>query len=148
MSEVLRQKGIRGDAGTLRHYLNEVAEIDFGTEGNAPTVRLKDGQSGAGACLGCADTPCMKKRPIEGQLPAAFKSFPGDPSQEVCPTQALHWNETTKAIEVTSDCVGCGLCAVRCPYGAIYLKDGAKAVVTKPEASALIRSTAQGAFAG
>jgi Fe-S-cluster-containing hydrogenase component 2 len=148
MSEILRQKGARSDVGTSRHYRGEIAEIDFGTEGKAPTVKLKDGQSGLGACLGCADTPCMKKSPIENQLPAAFKSFPGDPSQEVCPTQALRWNETSKVIEVSSDCIGCGLCAVRCPYGAIYLKDGATATVTKPEASQLIGGKDQKSDAG
>ena len=138
MSEILRQKGSRSDIGTARRYGGEIAEIDFGADGQPATVRLKDGRSGVGACLGCADTPCMKKPSIENQLPDAFASFPGDPSQEVCPTQALRWNETLKLIEITSDCIGCGLCAARCPYGAIYLENGAAARVGKPEASKLI----------
>jgi Fe-S-cluster-containing hydrogenase component 2 len=148
MSEILRQKGSRGNVGTARQYRGEIAEIDFGAEGKAATVKLKDGQSGVGACLGCADTPCMKKPPIENQLPDAFASFPGDPSQEVCPTQALRWNDTSKIIEVTSDCIGCGLCAARCPYGAIYLENGATATVIKPPESKLIGGDDRKAIAG
>jgi ferredoxin len=136
VSEILRHRSEQAGAGTFRRYLDDVFEIDFGTGQKAPVVTLKSGANGAGLCLGCFDIPCAKKERRESQLPLGFEDFPGDPSQDVCPTQALRWNDAAKAIEISVDCIGCGLCVVRCPYGAITF-DGSLAKVMAPEPSAL-----------
>lgn len=140
MAEILRQQRPSGGGGTLRRYPSEVVDIDFGAGAAAPIVTLADGRAGRGACLGCRDTPCMVKRLTEERLPG-LEHFPGDPSPEVCPTRALRWNEETGAVEVTSACIGCGLCAVRCPYGAIYLEGGSAATVLTGESPTSLETT-------
>lgn len=142
MSEILQQKRKSGQSGTIRSYTSDVANIDFGGGAVPPTITLADGLTGQGACLGCRDTPCMLKVPDEAQVPAAFESFPGEPSLDVCPTQALKWDEKCSSIEViASDCIGCGLCVVRCPYGAIYLEGGKAAKVLTGNVSGSIGIT-------
>ena len=49
---------------------------------------------------------------------------------EVCPTQAIGWSNETRSVQIDdASCIGCGLCAARCPYGAITLdKDGVAVV--------------------
>lgn len=60
-------------------------------------------------CFQCDDAACVK----------------------VCPVEALRRNETTDAIEVDEDrCIGCGLCAIACPFGHMAY-DRAKHVAVK-----------------
>lgn len=133
MSEVLHHKSSRRSAGRARSYVAEVTTIDFGPGGGHPTVILSDGRSGDGSCLGCYDTPCIEKPPSESVVATALESFPGDPSNAVCPTDAITWNQARQIVQVDPGaCIGCGLCVVRCPYGALYLeKDDAATVLTQ-----------------
>lgn len=51
--------------------------------------------------------------------------------QEVCPVEAIFRDENTSAILVNEDtCIGCRLCAIACPIGAIYL-DPEKGTILK-----------------
>lgn len=72
----------------------------------------------------------MEKDDSELVLFGALDAFPGDPSRDVCPTRAIRWDgENATAFVVADDCIGCGLCVSRCPYGAISLGDGLTAIV-------------------
>ena len=63
-------------------------------------------------------------------LGGKLREFPGDPTRDVCPTDAIDWNEAGEIPAIdTEKCIGCGLCAVRCPYGAIWLSSDGVAVV-------------------
>jgi Fe-S-cluster-containing hydrogenase component 2 len=54
-----------------------------------------------GICMQCTDAPCM----------------------EVCPTGALHRVCSTAPVLVDPDrCVGCRICSLACPFGAIHYK--------------------------
>ena len=44
-------------------------------------------------------------------------------NDNVCPTDAISIQEKSICID-NNKCIGCGLCAVRCPVGAIYIKNG------------------------
>jgi hypothetical protein len=67
----------------------------------------------------------MEKEDNELALFGALDAFPGDPSRDVCPTRAINWDEEQfAAVVVADDCIGCGLCISRCPYGAISLANG------------------------
>ena len=57
-------------------------------------------------------------------------AFPSDPSCDVCPTDAINWDATGEMPTIEAEsCIGCGLCAVNCPYGAISLSPDGIAVV-------------------
>ena len=72
-------------------------------------------------------------------LPGALDSFPGDPSRDVCPTKAIRWNtESSSALIAADECIGCGLCIARCPYGAISLVDALTARVEMTDPDGLI----------
>lgn len=86
---------------------------------------LSDGKSEwTAACLGCADRPCMTYTEEELRFDAV-REFPASPENTVCPVGALSWNEIRNRPEIAaSACLGCGLCAARCPISAIYFADG------------------------
>ncbi|MGP6191605.1 MAG: 4Fe-4S dicluster domain-containing protein [Vulcanimicrobiaceae bacterium] len=148
MSEVLRPKVSRGRAGTARTYSATVQELNFGPGGTAPTVTLVDGRSGTGSCLGCHDTPCMEKSRDELALAEPLSSFPGDPTLDVCPTKALSWDEKHQRISVNSaQCIGCGLCVSRCPYGGMYLGEERIAVILADDPDRLARDKPSPAIA-
>lgn len=53
-------------------------------------------------CIQCEDKTCMK----------------------VCPTDALFWDKEKGYVELhKDDCIGCGLCVVKCAYDAIAFED-------------------------
>ncbi len=81
----------------------------------------------------------MEKDASELTLFGALDDFPGDPSLDVCPTKAIRWNgENASAFIVAGDCIGCGLCISRCPYGAISLADGIAARVETADPDGLV----------
>lgn len=130
MSEVIPHKKVIDRTSKLRMYRSQVETIDFSIGERPVIVRLADGSEGRGTCLGCHNAPCMLFGPADAVLPETLTEFPGDPSQKVCPTEAIFWNDhgTTIAIDSNS-CIGCGICVARCPYGAISLSDEGRAVV-------------------
>lgn len=130
MSEVVPHKKVLSRAGKVRDCRARVERLDFDKGARPVKVRLSDGTEGRGTCLGCHDTPCMTLGPGDTVLPEALSDFPGDPAREVCPTRALSWNDGSEVIVVNADaCIGCGLCAARCPYGAISVTADGKALV-------------------
>ena len=83
-------------------------------------------------CLGCPDQPCVKFEGEELAIPARIDA-PYSPDPAVCPTDAIGAT-TSGTVSVDPDaCIGCGLCVVRCPVGAIYLDPNqVVAVVSRP----------------
>lgn len=80
------------------------------------------------SCLSCVFPYCMKYRDDEVKFCSkTFKEFPIDANKFVCPPGALTWKKDKIYPQIDQSlCINCGLCASRCPVGAIYLhKDGA-----------------------
>ena len=138
MSELVPHKKTIDRPGKLREYRPLPKLLDF-AEGSRPVkVSLANGKQGRGTCLGCHDAPCMMLGLSNTTVPETLAEFPGDPGREVCPTRAISWNNAREAVVVNADsCIGCGLCAVRCPYGAISFTDKGKAVVESADPDGL-----------
>lgn len=80
-------------------------------------------------CLSCANPRCMhfSDREIECEY---VNGFPSDKSINVCPVDAIAWdNEGHVPIIDAQKCINCGICASRCPVGAIYFTDQEKPAV-------------------
>jgi len=138
MSDFVVHKGTRKAGTFARHYGADVAEVHYEHETRTAIV-LADGRSGAGSCLGCGSAPCMEKDDSELTLFGALDAFPGDPSRDVCPTRAIRWDgDASAAYVVADDCIGCGLCISRCPYGAISLPNGLTASVETADPDGLV----------
>lgn len=138
MSDFVVHKG-RREAGTFaRHYGTDATNVHY-EHGERTTVMLGDGRMGTGTCLGCGSAPCMEKDGSELTLFGTLDAFPGDPSRDVCPTKAIRWDAgKSAAFVVADDCIGCGLCIARCPYGAISLVDGLTARVETANPDVLV----------
>ena len=129
MPDVVPHKQALRRQGRLR-WFHASPEVILFEPGQAPEIRFADGSQGTATCLGCHDAPCMELTEAQLSLGGTLEEFPGDPSRDVCPTDAIHWDETGEfpAID-TENCIGCGLCAIRCPYGAISLSSDGVALV-------------------
>lgn len=65
-----------------------------------------DGEEHLAACVRCPDTPCRSTGP--------------DSADDVCPVAALEISQADGSVLVSADCVGCGICVIRCPVGALH----------------------------
>lgn len=140
MSDFVIHMGARKPGFLERQYGARAKELQH-APGSSTTTFLADGRHGRGTCLGCGSAPCMQKDEKELALFGALDTFPGDPSLDVCPTRAITWDHDTKSASIdANDCIGCGLCIKRCPYGAISMTDGLKAHVETDDPDGLLIS--------
>jgi hypothetical protein len=129
------------DPKTLRSYTSEIDQILY-AENKRPLVILNGDILGEGVCLGCVDIPCIKKPAEELQLNGVLSHFPSDPNLDVCPTLAITWDIIEKVAVVDPNmCIGCGLCVIRCPFGAINLNVDLIATVHKDDPNNLINES-------
>jgi len=73
-----------------------------------------DNRSRKIACLACPEKFCLDFSENELKYNHIFLN--------VCPTKAISFSGNTSVIDY-DNCMGCGLCAIRCPYGAIKFND-------------------------
>ena len=141
MSDLVPHKRTISHSGRLR-WLNADPETIFFDPGNPARIRFTDGGLGVATCLGCHDAPCMELTEAELRIAGALNSFPGNPSVEVCPTEAIAWDEAGEVPTIDPNlCMGCGLCAIRCPYGAITLGPTGVAVVEGDDPARITNTT-------
>ena len=77
-------------------------------------------------CLRCPDAPCVRFSVEELESASYTMSFDRNPV--VCPFDALAIDRQSATPHIKENCVGCGLCAARCPAGAIAIVQGHAAV--------------------
>lgn len=97
--------------------------IELGAERTlfASTTLTATGSSQfASACLGCPDQPCARFTEVELARETSVES-PYTPDPAVCPTYAISRGVGGTMMVDADNCLGCGLCVVRCPVGAVYL---------------------------
>ena len=129
MSVVLRHKKELGRQGRLLSVAKKLEFIHV-TPNTRSVWHMDGGKAGKATCLGCHDVPCISFREQSFDLGGELREFPGDPSKDVCPVDAIDWKEGGETVEIDNDrCVGCGLCALQCPYGAITLNENGIAKV-------------------
>jgi ferredoxin len=74
-------------------------------------------------CVGCFNIPC-----IEAEV--------GNRLIDVCPVGAISINPKDSTISISEACISCGLCAIRCPVGAItWTEQGVPSVISAPNES-------------
>ena len=84
-------------------------------------------------CIRCANPRCMFFSNDEVSC-HSIENFPSDRRRDVCPVNAIKWDETTGFPLVdTNQCLSCGICVSRCPVGALYFSnDGELNINTEP----------------
>lgn len=88
--------------------------------GRAGVARFADGTSSYTSCLRCPDPPCMFFGHAE-VVSASLPDFPADRNPAVCPAEAISRPDGgAPSIDATA-CMLCGVCASRCPAGAIRM---------------------------
>lgn len=131
MSDVIPLRDRPSPPGGRLAYRNDPVSITF-SPNSQPQLCFADGTQHPASCLGCQDAPCMELAEADASVgDRNLPHFPQDPSGEVCPVDAMTWNRVVYGPIIDADkCVGCGLCAVSCPYGAIALsqEDGVAVV--------------------
>jgi len=96
-------------------------------------LHLSDNTTTCGTCLRCPNMPCLKFANAEITLPT-LNAFPCDSNNDVCPTGAITWPLNSETPIINSElCIGCGLCASRCPSHAIYYTDDGTAKINIEE---------------
>ena len=88
-----------------------------------PTFMIVDGEKILMGCLCCPDKPCISYHHDE----ISNSILPMD--RNVCVKSAIVFNPESEHIQITEDCIGCGFCIFRCPFGVIYHNGSEKARV-------------------
>jgi len=96
--------------------------------GKRTVVHFSNGKSTYASCLRCPNTPCSKLAPGE-TIPSNFDRFPADRNSHTCAALAITGNVNGAPIIDPDRCIMCGVCASRCPVGAIRLEPGRGAFV-------------------
>lgn len=87
------------------------------------------------SCVGCHNPPCLRFSPDELKLTEPrLRKFPVDADDSVCPVNAIVWEREERVPKILSErCINCGICARRCPFGAIF-SDGKTGIINNDEA--------------
>lgn len=89
-------------------------------QGKPSMLRFSDGSASPTTCLRCPSAPCMTFREDE-VVSASLPEFPADRTPSACPSGAItRANGDTPSID-SAACMLCGVCASRCPVGAIRM---------------------------
>ena len=130
----------RESGRATRTYRAPAMAVDY--SGGTAQVTLRGDTVGAAVCLGCYDAPCMVANQPSLPAQSPLENFPADSTTEVCPWDAIQWSASTGLAEIDrANCIGCGLCAARCPYGAITMDSDGTAVVQSDDVDRLTRLT-------
>ncbi|MDD3906221.1 MAG: 4Fe-4S binding protein [Candidatus Omnitrophica bacterium] len=115
---------------TQKHLLLGKTPITVNWSVGCPNkIGFDDRQVHDGTCLRCKDSPCIKYSTEEIAL-KKLSRFPINTTCDLCPTDAIKWPyESESPIIDEKLCIGCGLCASRCPAFAIYFNSDEVAII-------------------
>ncbi|HRG62946.1 MAG TPA: 4Fe-4S binding protein [Burkholderiales bacterium] len=93
-------------------------------EDGQPSVISTESNVINGSCIQCNTPSCMMFSPNEVNN-NLIENFAADNDLMVCHVEAMSWDNTVELPVIDIDkCIMCGLCAQRCPTGAIFYLDG------------------------
>ena len=120
MSKILNQKNYKQSILLMKsdERILEILHVP-----NKPSILKRTQSSCSACCISCVTPYCMKYLPEEITPQSKyFNAFPVDVNDNVCPTSAISWDKESLTPSINEKlCINCGLCASRCPAGAIYL---------------------------
>lgn len=91
----------------------------------------------AACCLRCPDEPCVRFDPAESG---------GGNAISVCPVGAIQQARSETGPVIAPECVGCGLCVLRCPVGALHLGPAGEVGVAPPDPATTVPVTDDAEF--
>lgn len=94
------------------------SEVKF-NDGKPAILIMDEGEQKCASCLACKNKKCMFFNNNETEI-KELPTFPFDKNNEVCPVGALVETEDGFVCIDNNKCIRCGLCARRCPIGAIF----------------------------
>ena len=116
MSKLLKQK----TKSMIIPPFTSASEIKYGEK--ETVILTKTGQKLFSKCIGCKNHECCIF--TEKELSTSSFSIPTDIRSNVCPSEAINFDRNGGVIIDKNRCIGCGLCILRCPLGAIHLVNG------------------------
>lgn len=124
MSQILKAKTVQENIKLLN--FSSPASIYYDSErGNK--IISSDGKSHCVGCINCTNPLCMNLEATDVDSPK-FEKISQDMNRSICPVNAIKAGKN--AIIISDKCIGCGLCASRCPAGAIYVVNGKAQLLT------------------
>ena len=103
----------------------DIESVSRSSETLGAMIRENEGMSPS-KCLRCVDEPCTS---FDLQSDGSFQH-----AIRLCPSDAIQFAQRSGGPVISSACVGCGLCALRCPVGAITVNlSEMKPTVSAPE---------------
>ena len=101
-------------------------------------ISFADGTKSNSSCLRCTTAPCMSYAEVE-VTSASLPEFPADRNPAVCPAGAIFRVNGAAPIISKDACILCGVCASRCPVGAISMMP--HAVVIDEQSNAFLETS-------
>lgn len=120
MSNVLRQHHNSVKGKSLSYGWDPV-RIQF-ESGQRTIIHFSNNKTAYASCLHCPSTPCAVFEPNE-VTPSNFEDFPADRNTNTCAALAITIGHNGSPIIDPERCIMCGVCASRCPVGAIRMED-------------------------
>lgn len=91
-------------------------------QGEYNSIYDKKGNQYKTSCINCKNKTCKNINKDKIRI-SKFHEIENFTQNDMCPCNAIL--EEEKCIKIDRNkCIGCGLCAINCPFGAIYIKEG------------------------
>ncbi len=109
-------------------------------------------------CNNCGDCvrACQEKNKVarimiyekdKKYLPIVCQHCAAAPCKEVCPVEAIYFKDGYVYLDEET-CIGCGLCAIACPFGAITMDDKAyKCILCNGEEPVCVKACSKNSLA-
>lgn len=118
----------RMDEKTKLSFLDAIPEL-IHQNYNEPATLKQGEKTWNSTCIGCVNPKCMFYYEDEDICDDIIE-FSSEKNRNVCPVSAMLWDDDdVRPIIDHNKCMGCGLCAQRCPVGAIYYDDNQDVVL-------------------